>query len=87
MTLGSSPSLPTEKAQTPSALSRSFARSGCSSAAWRQARTKRSSVRCERCGWSRCRVAGMPLGVTSAEHDTAKTTRVVHVQLLDETEI
>ena len=46
---------------------------------------------CEGTGWTRRCVAGMPLGVTSAEHDSAnagaKTTRVVHVQLLDETEI
>ena len=45
---------------------------------------------CEGTGWSRRCVAGMPLGVTSAEHDSAnagaKASRVVHVQLLDETE-
>jgi len=46
---------------------------------------------CEGTGWSRRCIAGMPLGVTSAEHDSAnagaKASRVVHVQLLDETEI
>lgn len=50
-----------------------------------------NSRACEGTGWTRRCVAGMPLGVTSAEHDAAnagaKTTRVVHVQVLDETEI
>ena len=50
-----------------------------------------SEKACEGTGWTRRCVAGMPLGLTSAQHDSAnvgaRPSRVVRVQLLDETEI